>query len=126
MDEIGKMLENADTPTERAHLLILYKIQQSLSEMIADFIEHRGEFAEHRRDFEKHVVEEQKLFNKGIGAWMVMSIFLAAGLSISGWYISRHIIDINVAQQISIDANSNRLTALESLHKTPHFPESNR
>lgn len=115
MDEIAKLLENAQTPTERATLLVLYKIQQNLTSINKEFVEHRVEFAEHRTAFTNHVTDEQKLLNKGIGGWMVMSVFLATALSVSGWYISHHIIDLNTAQQITIDINTNRITALETL-----------
>lgn len=125
MDEIGKMLENADTPAERVLLLVLYKIQQNLSEMSKDFMEHRGEFAAHRVEFDKHVVVEQKLWNKGIGGWIVMSVVLAASFSFSGWYISRHILDRDVAQQSAIDSNTNRITALETLSH-PNNPKTDK
>ena len=114
-DDIAKMLERSESSTERATLLVLYKIQQNLVALGEEFKEHRADFIVHRGEFKTHVVDEQKLLNRGLGGWVVMSMVLAAALSVSGWYISKHIIDLNTAQQIAIETNSNRLTALETL-----------
>lgn len=113
MDEIGELLKSAESKSERATLLVLHKIATKLTDIDKDFTEHRREFNEHREEFRGHVADEQKLLARGIGAWMILSGALAIGASAGAWYVGAHIIDVNRVQQMVIDLNSNRLTAIE-------------
>ena len=113
MDEIGELLKSAESKSERATLLVLHKIATKLGDIDKDFTEHRREFNEHREEFRSHVAEEQRLIERGIGAWMALSGALALGASAGAWYVGAHITDVNKTQQIVIDANANRLTAIE-------------
>lgn len=126
MDEISKLLEQADTPRDRAFLLIMYKIADKLNDLDGAMAAHRKEFIEHRdaatirhelfdSKFDSHVRDEQGLLNKGLGAWMVLTGVLVLLLSFGGWYMVRHILDVASQQQAVIDRNSNRLTAIETL-----------
>ena len=113
MDEIAELLKHAESPSERATLLVLHKIATKLGDIDKDFTEHRREFNEHREEFRSHVAEEQKLLARGLGAWMILSGALAIGASAGAWYVGAHITDVNKVQQVVIDLNSNRLTAIE-------------
>jgi len=126
MDEIARLMEQANEPRDRAFLLIMLKIADKLGDLDSAFVDHRKEFAEHRDTttarhdvfnvkFDAHVRDEQSLINRGLGAWMVLSALLVFVLGVGGWYIAHHILDVNATQQVSIDLNSNRLTALETL-----------
>ena len=113
--EIRELLVNAVSPSDKAYLLILLTIQQNLVSLNSAFLEHRDEFASHRIEFTAHVVEEQQLINRGMGAWLVMTVVLAFVVSVGGWYISHHIIDTAENTRTVVDLNSNRITALETL-----------
>lgn len=126
MDEIAKLLEQADTPRDRAFLLIMYKIADKLGDLDNAINAHRKEFIEHRdtatvrhelfdSKFDIHVRDEQGLLNKGLGAWMVLTGVLVLVLSFGGWYIIRHILDVAAQQAAVVDRNSNRLTVIETL-----------
>ena len=126
MDEIARLMEQANEPRDRAFLLIMLKIADKLGDLDSAFVEHRKEFAENRDTttsrhdlfnikFDAHVREEQSLINRGLGAWMVLSALLVFVLGVGGWYIAHHILDVNAVQQGSIDLNGNRLTALETM-----------
>jgi hypothetical protein len=128
MDEIEKLLEQADTPRDRAFLLIMYKIADKLTDLDGAFHNHRKEYAAHREQdkvdrtlfnhkFDAHVTEEQALLNKGLGAWMVVTGVLIIVLGVGGWYVVRHILDVAQQQQSNIERNSNRLTAIETMVK---------
>ena len=129
MDEIEKLLEQADTPRDRAFLLIMYKIADKLTDVDNAFHAHRKEYASHREQdkvdrtlfnhkFDAHVADEQALLNKGLGAWMVVTAVLIVILGVGGWYVVRHILDVAQQQQTVIDRNSNRLTAIETMIDT--------
>ena len=131
MDEIGKLLEQATTPLERSILLKmleqtradgdLIRLQRELTSSVQkltdSFVAHREEFIAHRGEFNKHVVEESLLLTWGVRIFGTTATLLVFIVSMFGWYTVRHVIDVNQAQQTSIDINSNRLTALESLVK---------
>lgn len=133
MDEIEKLLEQADTPRDRAYLLVMYKIADRLGDVSDKLTEHRNEFVEHREQvtmqhkvfaslfntfdnkFDLHVKDEQALVNKGLGAWMVITMVLVVVFSLGGWYVVRHVLDVAQQQATVIERNSNRLTAIETM-----------
>jgi hypothetical protein len=115
VDEIAALLEQADTPRDRAMLLVLYKLVSKLSEVDARTTQHAIDFNNHREEFRLHVSQEETLLNRLIGIWISLILLGSGMLTLGGWYVSHYIIDVNQAQQQSIDINSNRLTALETL-----------
>ena len=114
MDEIAKLLEQAESPKDRALLIVLFRIQQNLTDMGNDFTEHRKEFSDHRVEFKAHVNDEQRLLTRGMAAWMTLTLLLSMGSSLGAWYVGHHIVGVNDSQQSQIDANTNRLSTLEA------------
>lgn len=129
MDEISKLLEQATTPLERAillrvmeqsrtdheHALLQRELTASVQKLADSFAAHRDEFIAHRGEFNKHVIEEGQLLTWGTRMFGITASLLVFIVSLFGWYTVHHVIDINVAQQTSIDINSNRITALEAI-----------
>ena len=140
MDEIMKLLEQATTPLERSillrimeqsrtdheHALLQRELTASVQKLADSFSAHRQEFIEHRGDFTKHVIEEGQLLTWGTRIFGITSSLLVFIVTMGGWYVSSHIISVNAAQQITIDINGNRLTALEALivaERSRHEPK---
>jgi hypothetical protein len=131
VDEIRKLLEQAETPLERSILLMMMEqsratlaLTQSMDRLASGFDDHRKEFVAHKEvvsllddKFDKHVVEEGTLLTWGARTFGITCGLLVFIVGMFGWYAVRHIIDVNSAQQVMIDINSNRLTALEALVK---------
>jgi hypothetical protein len=129
MEKIAELLEQAERPLERA--LILMQMEQSrttaaltivIEKLSANLEQHTNSFAEHRREFaaldtklDNHIIEEGGMLTWGLRVFSATcgALVLIAGLL--GTFIARYILDVNDKQQISIDINSNRLTALETL-----------
>ena len=128
-DEIAKLLEQAETPLHRSLILILMEqarstlaLTSSMQQIATSFSEHRVEFQAHREltqkldtKFDAHVIEEGGLLTWGLRVFSIVSGLLVFIVGLFGWYVVRHVIDVNGAQQATIDANSNRLTALETM-----------
>lgn len=113
-EEIADLLRDADTPRERAHLLVLLQMSQSLTSIASAFEAHRSEFQQHREEFETHVEVFARTNNRLSGAWMATSIILSVVMAVVGWYVAHHVVDVNERQQVQIDAISNRTTAVET------------
>ena len=128
-DEISKLLEQAETPLHRSLILILMEqarntlaLTVSMQQIATTFSEHRVEFAAHKEltqkldtKFDAHVIEEGGMLTWGLRVFSVVSGLLVFIVGLFGWYVVRHVIDVNAAQQATIDVNSNRLTALETM-----------
>jgi hypothetical protein len=131
VDEIRKLLEQAETPLERSILLMMMEqsratlaLTQSMDRLAAGFDDHRKEFMSHKETvsvldekFDRHVIEEGTLLTWGTKTFAITCGLLVFIVGLFGWYTVRHIIDVNVFQQATIDSNSNRLTALEAVIK---------
>jgi hypothetical protein len=119
---IRQAIEAAGTPSERALLMVLLEIDRGLSANTEATNRIAVQFQVHSNDvnnfihqtFRAHVEDEQRLLNRGLGAWMVLSSLLAAIITVGGWYIGHHILNVNEAQQVQIDAYAARLVKLET------------
>jgi hypothetical protein len=129
MDEIVKLLEQATTPLERSILLRIMEqsradeehrkaareLTAALQNIAASFASHRTEFQDHRIEFTKHVADEGQLLTWGTRVFAITSSMLVFIVGLFGWYTVHHIIDVNAAQQIVIDINTNRITKIEAI-----------
>lgn len=113
-EEIARMIGSAENPADRALLLVLSSIANTLGRIDIDLQQHRTQFQAHRTEFTAHVMDEQRLLNRGIGMWMALSAALSLCVGFGGWYVVHHIVDVNESQQHAIDVNSNRLSAIEA------------
>tara|TARA_R110000868_G_C10722525_1_gene750924 strand:- start:440 stop:895 length:456 start_codon:yes stop_codon:yes gene_type:complete len=120
--DISRMIEAAGTPSERALLMVLLEIDRGLTANTEATQRIAVQLESHSKDvttfihqtFRGHVEDEQRLLNRGLGAWMVLSSLLAAIITVGGWYIGHHILSVNELQQVQLDAYAARLTKLET------------
>ena len=127
MDEIAKLLEQANTPLERSILLMLMEhsrntreLTVAVKEIASSFSTHRTEFVDHRVEFAAHVKDEGTMLTWGLRIFAITSSLLVFIAGMAGWYVAHHILAVDAAQQMSIDTNSNRLTALETMVRRLH------
>jgi len=120
--EILALAQQADDAKDRAYLLLLLKINNSLEanteatqEIAKEIQGHVADFASHRIDFQKHVQEEAALFNQGRGAWKVTAVVLSvaqiAAFAVASWYISKQ-----NDEAIQLKAMSEAIIRNESRH----------
>lgn len=98
-DEISDLLRDAESPRERAHLLVLMQMSQSLASIANAFDSHRSQFEQHKNEFDSHAKKFAAQNNKLSGAWMATSIVLSFVLTLAGWYFAHHVVAVNEAQQ---------------------------
>lgn len=101
-DEIEKLISAENDPKQRALMIVLQSINQSL---IANTICTQGiqsDVTQHRKDFVTHAMNEEALINKGKGAWWVMATVLTIlqGVVIYGWNASRNEIETMKSQAV--------------------------
>ena len=122
ISDIDKMISEEASPEMREVLLLVAEqsratvaLTKTVQQIAESFDEHRKEFIEHRDEFRVHVVEETTMLSWGLRVFSVTCSVLVFVVTAGGWYVGHHVIDVNTAQQVSIDVNSNRLTAIEAL-----------
>lgn len=98
--DIDQMILAEDDPKQRAFLIVLNSINNSLIANTETIKDVSGKLDAHLTSYEKHVEQEDALLNKGRGAWRVMAWVIGAvqmvGLGI--WNEARtEIKDINAA-----------------------------
>ena len=111
--DIDQMIMQEDDPKQRAFLIVLNSINNSLianTETIKDVSE---KLDAHLTSYENHVEQEDALLNKGRGAWKVMA-WVISGVQVIGlgiWAMAREEIkEIHVMMQ----AEQKQLAQLES------------
>ena len=142
MDDIAQLLEQAERPLERA--LILMQMEQGrttaalavvIERLTDNFERHAEDFIKHRNLTREeaaaaniaatlletrlgaHILEEGAILTWGLRVFSATCAVLVLVLGIGGAFIARYVLDVNERQQMSIDVNSNRLTALEAAQK---------
>lgn len=89
--DIDQLIMQEDDPKQRAFLIVLNSINNSLianTETIKDVSE---KLDTHLTSYEKHVEQEDALLNKGRGAWKVMA-WVISGVQVIGlgiWTMAR-------------------------------------
>ena len=111
--DIDQMIMQEDDPKQRAFLIVLNSINNSLianTETIKDVSE---KLDAHLTSYENHVEQEDALLNRGRGAWRVMA-WVISGVQVIGlgiWAMAREEIkEIHVMMQ----AEQKQLAQLES------------
>lgn len=147
--DILRLIQSTADEHQKAILLVLYQINKSLvdnTKMAAAIIEEQANQSkvvnQHRKDFDKHIVDEMALFNRGLGAWKVLSIG-AGMIAALTWYIllgyigdlkemkaTNALQDLQIkkmeteiaAQQVTIEMNARELMELLIPPKTAAQP----
>lgn len=111
--DIDQLIMQEDDPKQRAFLIVLNSINNSLianTETIKDVSE---KLDAHLTSYENHVEQEEALLNRGRGAWKVMA-WVISGVQVIGlgiWAMAREEIkEIHVMMQ----AEQKQLAQLES------------
>lgn len=111
--DIDQLIMQEDDPKQRAFLIVLNSINNSLianTETIKDISE---KLDAHLTSYDNHVEQEEALLNRGRGAWKVMA-WVISGVQVIGlgiWAMARgEIKDIHVMMQ----AEQKQLAQLES------------
>lgn len=111
--DIDQLIMQEDDPKQRAFLIVLNSINNSLianTETIKDVSE---KLDAHLTSYENHVEQEEALLNRGRGAWRVMA-WVISGVQVIGlgiWAMAREEIkEIHVMMQ----AEQKQLAQLES------------
>jgi hypothetical protein len=139
MDEIAKLLEQAERPLERA--LILMQMEQGrttaalavvIERLTDNFERHAEDFIKHRdltreeanaaniaaalldTRLRTHIAEEGSMLTWGLRVFSATCAALVLVIGLGGAFIARYVLDVNERQQITIDTNSNRLTSIEA------------
>lgn len=89
-DQINKLILEEQDPRERARLLILLQLNNSLVDNVVAVRELTNEFRGHKVEFEQHVAATMKFVSYGRGAmWGVISM-LALMQAVGGYIFSTH------------------------------------
>ena len=140
MDDIAKLLEQAERPLERA--LILMQMEQGrttaalavvIERLTANFERHAEDFIKHRNltreeasaaniaaalldtRLRAHITEEGAMLTWGLRVFSATCAALVLVIGLGGAFIARYVLDVNERQQTTIDTNSNRLTSIEAI-----------
>lgn len=111
--DIDQMIMQEDDPKQRAFLIVLNSINNSLianTETIKDVSE---KLDAHLTSYENHVEQEEALLNRGRGAWKVMA-WVISGVQVIGlgiWAMAREEIK---AIHVMMQAEQKQLAQLES------------
>ena len=111
--DIDQMIMQEDDPKQRAFLIVLNSINNSLianTETIKDVSE---KLDAHLTSYENHVEQEDALLNRGRGAWKVMA-WVISGVQVIGlgiWAMAREEIK---EIHIMLQAEQKQLAQLES------------
>lgn len=89
--DISQMIANEDDPKQRAFLIVLHSINQSLEANTTTVREISDKLEVHLEVYNTHTAEEQKLLNQGKGAWKIVAwvIGLAQLLATGAWVQQR-------------------------------------
>lgn len=132
LEEQARLLDEVATPGQRALVLVtlenansIHALTAAVREMVAGQTAHQHKLNDIESELTSHIKEESTLLTWGVRMFAMIASVLAFVVSFSGWYVGNHIIGVNDRQQIVMDMNSNRLTALESAAKIPEkYPRS--
>jgi hypothetical protein len=90
--DISQMIAAEDDPKQRAFLIVLHSINQSLEANTTTVREISDKLEVHLEVYNTHTAEEQKLLNQGRGAWKIVAwvIGIAQVLATGAWIQQRN------------------------------------
>lgn len=72
-DKISSLIEDADDPKDRAFLIVLQQINQSLIANTSTINDVASQLNAHLVNYETHAKKSEALVNRGKGAWLIAS-----------------------------------------------------
>lgn len=104
-DAVIQQLRETTNPETKATLTILHNISRGLRDtnrLVAEVFDRLDkqdkEFATHAVKFDAHARAEDKLFQRALGAYWVMSLIGAAGIGLGVWFVTAHLKDMEAMQ----------------------------
>lgn len=94
-EDIQDLIVKAVDPKDKAMLIVLLKISESLRETTHVVKEMRDDFETHMENFAKHEKNEADLISGGRGVVRAAIVFLALLQGIIIWQVSRFVADID-------------------------------
>jgi hypothetical protein len=90
--DISQMIAAEDDPKQRAFLIVLHSINQSLEANTSTVRDISDKLEGHLETYNAHTAEEQKLLNQGRGAWKIVAwvIGIAQVLATGAWIQQRN------------------------------------
>ncbi len=99
--QIEQLILSESDPRERARLLILLQLNNSLVDNVVAVRELTDEFKHHRKEFEAHVEQEMKFISYGRGAMWGVIAMLAVLQIMAGYIFSEHMADFKEVEKLS-------------------------
>jgi len=89
--DISQMIASEDDPKQRAFLIVLHSINQSLEANTSTVREISDKLEVHLEAFNEHTAEGEKMMNQGRGAWKIAAwvIGFAQILATGAWVTQR-------------------------------------
>lgn len=118
--DISQMIADENDPKQRAFLIVLHSINQSLEANTTTVREISDKLEGHLEAFGVHVATEEKMINQGRGAWKVVAwvISVAQVLASAAWYQQRNdIADLTKAVQTELVSDVQVKTRVDVLEK---------
>ena len=120
-EQTAALLEQAETPGARSIALLtientrlIGQLMIAVQRMVDGQTDHREKLDQIDDKLTSHIREEGALLTWGVRVFGGVASLLALVLSLGGWYVGHHIINVNEAQQTAIERHGNRLTAIEA------------
>ena len=116
--QIEELIMSADDPKDKAMLLVLNKIADSLDENTELTRNLTCDLKAHTAAFQQHEKDEMSLINQGRGFLRAAIIGLAAVQGLFAWYFQQHL------EKTEFMADSiNKLNEFKAEHKAHHDQE---
>ena len=126
--DISQMIADENDPKQRAFLIVLHSINQSLEANTNTVREISDKLEGHLEAFGHHVSSEERLINQGRGAWKIFAwvLGIAQALATAGWVTQRnemHELGATLQAELIADATTkNRLDTVEKALSI-HIPQ---
>ena len=128
--DISQMIVDENDPKQRAFLIVLHSINQSLEANTDTVREINSKLENHLEAFGHHVSNEEKILNQGRGAWKVFAwiVTVAQVLVTYGWVQQRtdmQELNKTLQQELINDATTkNRIDQIEKTLGIRIYPGS--
>jgi hypothetical protein len=117
--EILTLINQDNDPRDKAFLLILYRMHQSLAKNTEATMSTAHEIKRYGESFTLHTDEEERVRNQMRGGWrvvvagMTLVTILFSVIQFLGWQVISNHIQQNVASDLRLELTVDRLTQVE-------------
>ena len=128
--DISQMIADENDPKQRAFLIVLHSINQSLEANTHAVKEINDKLEGHLVAFGDHVVSEERLLNQGRGAWKIFAWIVGAAqvFATYGWVQQKnemHELSAAIQSELIVQATTkSRIDTIEKSLALHLFPNS--